>query len=52
MLDPQKFMGAYGIEGIPRFMLIDPDGKFININMPKPSEKEFEEIIQKEVFDK
>ena len=52
VLDPQKFMGAYGIEGIPRFMLIDPDGKFININMPKPSEKEFEEIIQKEVFDK
>ncbi len=44
------FMNAYGIDGIPRFMLIDPNGKIVNINMARPSEQEFEAILQREVF--
>jgi thiol-disulfide isomerase/thioredoxin len=31
---------AYGISSIPRFMLIDADGKIITDNMPKPDKKE------------
>ena len=39
---------SYGFESIPRFLLIGPDGKIINIQMPNPSNAEFEEIIKRE----
>lgn len=31
------FVKAYGINGIPRFILIDPNGKIINANADRPS---------------
>lgn len=37
-----------GIEYIPRFMLIDPRGKIVNVQLPFPSDPEFEQIIQQE----
>ena len=49
-LNKEIFMSSYGIEGIPRFMLISPDGKIININMARPSEEEFENIIKREIL--
>lgn len=48
-LDKENFTNSYGIEGIPRFMLINPEGKIVNINMARPSEEEFETIIKREV---
>ena len=47
--DKSSFGSAYGIEYIPRFMLIGPDGKIINAQMPAPSEPEFEYILRREV---
>ncbi|MCK0130821.1 TlpA family protein disulfide reductase [Flavobacteriaceae bacterium F08102] len=35
-----KFIEAYEINSIPRFILIDPDGKIVNANAPRPSNKE------------
>lgn len=40
---------AYGIESIPRFMLLDPVGKIINAQMPYPEDPEFENILIREV---
>lgn len=35
----------YFISGIPRFMLIDKDGKIITVNAPRPSEPTVEEVL-------
>lgn len=40
---------AYGFESIPRFLFIGPDGKIINIQMPRPSTAEFEDAIVREL---
>ena len=34
-----------GDKRIPRFMLIDQDGKFLNANMPRPSDGKTLEIL-------
>ena len=47
--DKDGFGKSFGIETIPRFMLIGPDGRIINIQMPYPGEAEFEEILNKAV---
>lgn len=41
----KAFTSAYQIMGIPRFMLIGPEGNIININLPQPSDANFEEIL-------
>ncbi|WP_298513052.1 TlpA disulfide reductase family protein [uncultured Kordia sp.] len=35
-----KFVTDYAIEGIPRFILIDPNGKIVNADAPRPSNPE------------
>jgi thiol-disulfide isomerase/thioredoxin len=42
-----KFAADYNIESIPRFILIDPKGNFVNSRMPFPSESSFEIILRK-----
>ncbi len=32
------FVTQYGIQGIPRFILIDPDGNIVSANAPRPSD--------------
>ena len=43
-----QFIEDYLIKGIPRFILIDPSGKIVNSNAPRPSDKKlislFEEL--------
>jgi hypothetical protein len=33
-----KFIKEYEIQGIPRFILIDPNGNIVNSNAPRPSD--------------
>jgi hypothetical protein len=41
-----QFLKDYGIRGIPRFVIIDPKGNFIEAIAPKPSNVEFEKILK------
>lgn len=41
----QKFFEAYGVEGIPRFILLDKKGKIINPDMTRPSDPKTLEIL-------
>ncbi|QEE51233.1 redoxin domain-containing protein [Flavobacterium alkalisoli] len=41
-----KFMKEYNVQGIPRFILIDPDGNFVNSELPYPSEANFEKMLR------
>ena len=41
-----KFSKQYGINEIPHYLLIDPDGKIVNTNFPRPSEENFEFILR------
>ncbi|RMZ59418.1 thioredoxin [Chryseobacterium nematophagum] len=43
----EKFMNQYKIEGIPRFIIIDPKGKIFNLNTPFPSDDNFVDILDK-----
>jgi thiol-disulfide isomerase/thioredoxin len=40
-----NFMKTYGVKGIPRFILIDPTGKIINPDAPRPSEPDLELLL-------
>ncbi|MFP9115211.1 redoxin family protein [Flavobacterium sp. RHBU_3] len=44
-----KFSEDYDIQGIPRFILIDNEGNIVNADMPRPSEKTFEQVIRREL---
>ncbi len=39
------FIKKYQIEGIPRFILIDPNGKIISADAPRPSDKKLIELF-------
>ncbi len=41
-----KFIQDYLIKGIPRFILIDPQGNIINANAPRPSENTLAETLK------
>jgi peroxiredoxin len=43
------FNRSYGIDYMPRYILIDPDGKILNAQMPEPSNPAFIEILKKEI---
>jgi thiol-disulfide isomerase/thioredoxin len=40
-----KFVADYAIEGIPRFILIDPNGKITNADAPRPSDPKLIELF-------
>ncbi|WP_111709581.1 TlpA family protein disulfide reductase [Lutibacter citreus] len=39
------FISEYKIMGIPQFILLDPEGKIVKANAPRPSEKELVELF-------
>ncbi|PRZ28153.1 TlpA family protein disulfide reductase [Flavobacterium granuli] len=41
-----KFIASYYIQGIPRFILLDKEGKIINADTPRPSEPELTELLK------
>ncbi len=40
-----KFVTDYGVQGIPRFILIDPSGNIVNSNAPRPSDKKLIDLF-------
>lgn len=41
------FSKDYNVNSIPRFILIDSEGKIYNANMPRPSQESFEMLLRK-----
>ena len=42
----REFMTAFAIRGIPRFILLDKEGKIVNPNMTRPSNPETEKTLK------
>lgn len=42
----KEFSSNYNIRGIPRFIFIDPEGRFISSKTPRPSEDAFEQLLK------
>ncbi|WP_421919897.1 thioredoxin domain-containing protein [Marinifilum sp.] len=41
----QEFAKAYKVQGIPRFILLDKEGKIVEINAPRPSSEEIRPLL-------
>jgi alkyl hydroperoxide reductase subunit AhpC len=41
-----KFVQDYAIEGIPRFILIDPEGNIVSADAPRPSDPRLVEMFK------
>uniref|UniRef100_UPI00345BFEE0 TlpA family protein disulfide reductase n=1 Tax=Winogradskyella sp. TaxID=1883156 RepID=UPI00345BFEE0 len=41
-----QFVKDYAIEGIPRFILIDPDGNIVSADAPRPSNPKLIEMLE------
>lgn len=46
MRNDSSFKEAYGIGGIPRFILLDKEGRVINTNMTRPSNPKTAEVLE------
>ncbi len=44
--DIEGFSKMYGLDAIPRFILIDPQGRFINAQLPMPDNPNFELLLR------
>ena len=42
-----QFIKEYKIKGIPRFILIDPDGNVVDPDAPRPSDPDLKELLTK-----
>lgn len=40
-----QFVTDYGIEGIPRFILVDPEGNIVSADAPRPSDSKLTELF-------
>jgi thiol-disulfide isomerase/thioredoxin len=45
--DMKQFSKDYNLVSIPRFMMIDANGNFVNANLPPASDSSFERLLQK-----
>nr|WP_321233053.1 TlpA disulfide reductase family protein [uncultured Psychroserpens sp.] len=43
------FVKGYGIQGIPRFILIDPDGNIVSADAPRPSDPKLVKMLEEEL---
>jgi thiol-disulfide isomerase/thioredoxin len=46
MADDSDFATAYNISGIPRFILIDPEGNILDSNAPRPSDPRLKQLFE------
>jgi thiol-disulfide isomerase/thioredoxin len=44
--DKRAFSKNYDVQSIPRFILIDPQGNFVNAAMPFPQDVQFEKVLR------
>ncbi|WP_460219544.1 TlpA family protein disulfide reductase [Psychroserpens sp. MEBiC05023] len=44
-----KFVTDYAIQGIPRFILIDPDGNIVSADAPRPSDPKLVKMLEEEL---
>jgi len=44
-----QFSRSYGVDYMPRYILLDPDGKILNAQMPEPGNPAFIEILKREI---
>lgn len=44
-----KFVKDYAIQGIPRFILIDPDGNIVSADAPRPSDPKLVKMLEEEL---
>jgi thiol-disulfide isomerase/thioredoxin len=44
-----QFVKDYAIQGIPRFILIDPNGNIVSADAPRPSDPKLLELLEKEL---
>ena len=44
-----KFVRDYAIDGIPRFILIDPNGNIVSADAPRPSSPKLVELLEEEL---
>jgi len=44
-----EFVQDYGIQGIPRFILIDPNGNIVSADAPRPSDPKLTALLQSEL---
>lgn len=42
-----EFVQEYGIQGIPRFILLDPEGNIVSADAPRPSDKRLRNMLDK-----
>jgi thiol-disulfide isomerase/thioredoxin len=42
----QEIRELYGVDAIPRFMLINPQGRFVNAQLPMPDDPNFEVLLR------
>jgi thiol-disulfide isomerase/thioredoxin len=42
-----EFIRSFGINSIPRFILIDPTGNVVNADAPRPSDNELKDVLDK-----
>jgi len=47
----ESIMKYYKIEGIPRIMIFDKDGKIVSVDAPRPSSPEFKKLIDQTLKD-
>lgn len=45
--DAEAFSRTLGIQSIPRFIIVDPEGKMYNADAPRPDDLNFMEILQR-----
>jgi thioredoxin-related protein len=44
--DKESVMKYYKIQGIPRFMIFDKEGKIVTVDAPRPSNPAFKQLIE------
>ncbi|ANW95246.1 hypothetical protein AXE80_02630 [Wenyingzhuangia fucanilytica] len=44
--EDQEFTNAYNVTGIPRFILLDTEGKIISANAPRPSSNQIDDLLK------
>lgn len=48
-VNQKKFMKSYNIKRIPRYMVLDPEGKIVTLELSRPSKATFEKMLKESI---